>query len=134
MSSRVIAAKRRKGLLRAGGYKCAYCGFKSLLTIDHITPLSKGGTNTASNLQILCKDCNNKKGNKIDHNALGLKPKPPIRKSLKEHTDKELLNLYNRLYKASLLYTISKNKEKRIANIKEELIKRGLISNESIKH
>lgn len=31
------------------------------LTIDHITPLSKQGTNDRENLQLLCHDCNNLK-------------------------------------------------------------------------
>lgn len=34
-------------------------------TIDHIFPLSKGGNNTLSNLQIACKRCNSKKGNRL---------------------------------------------------------------------
>ena len=31
---------------------------------DHIVPWSRGGKTTASNLQMLCKDCNSKKGGK----------------------------------------------------------------------
>ena len=45
--------------------ECAYCRTKDNLVIDHIIPLSKGGTNELSNLQVLCKLCNQKKGNKI---------------------------------------------------------------------
>jgi 5-methylcytosine-specific restriction endonuclease McrA len=44
--------------------KCKKCGTKKNLTIDHIIPLSKGGTNKFSNLQCLCKKCNQKKGKK----------------------------------------------------------------------
>ena len=44
---------------------CAECKQPSSvgnqLTIDHITPLSKGGTNESSNLQALCFVCNQKK-------------------------------------------------------------------------
>lgn len=34
-------------------------------TIDHIFPLSKGGNNTLSNLQVVCRSCNSSKSNKI---------------------------------------------------------------------
>lgn len=36
-----------------------------LFTIDHVIPLSKGGTNDISNLKTCCKYCNQKKGNKL---------------------------------------------------------------------
>lgn len=40
---------------------CAICGkpvkFKEL-TVDHILPLSRGGTNNMDNLQLACKECN----------------------------------------------------------------------------
>ena len=34
------------------------------LNIDHIMPVSKGGTDDMSNLQALCEECNKEKGNK----------------------------------------------------------------------
>ncbi len=44
---------------------CVWC-HKDLLyseaTADHIVPKSKGGTNEASNLQLMCGRCNNRKG------------------------------------------------------------------------
>jgi hypothetical protein len=60
--------KRRKaihGLTRKkvlSGGKCAHCGSKEDLQVDHITPVSKGGTNHIGNLQALCGSCNRKKG------------------------------------------------------------------------
>lgn len=45
---------------------CKKCGITDDLTIDHIRPLSKGGTNDISNLQILCRRCNASKGAKYE--------------------------------------------------------------------
>src|SRR3990167_10346305 len=39
------------------GGKCAECGVNTNLHIDHVTPLPLGGTNTADNVQLLCKTC-----------------------------------------------------------------------------
>jgi 5-methylcytosine-specific restriction endonuclease McrA len=43
-------------------FRCVYCGKKpSVLTQDHITPLSKNGSHTASNIVPACQSCNSKK-------------------------------------------------------------------------
>jgi 5-methylcytosine-specific restriction endonuclease McrA len=55
-----------KELLHKYNFKCVECGCKENLTIDHIKPVSKGGGDEISNLQIMCKSCNSKKGNKYD--------------------------------------------------------------------
>lgn len=55
-------------------YICPICKEiepKIKLTIDHIIPLSKGGTNYIENIQPLCILCNNKKYTKI----FGITPK-----------------------------------------------------------
>lgn len=41
---------------------CACCGSTNNLTIDHIIPISRGGKNERSNVQVLCEPCNLKKG------------------------------------------------------------------------
>lgn len=44
------------------GHRCVYCGKKSQrLTMDHITPLSRGGSHTVSNIVPACQSCNSKK-------------------------------------------------------------------------
>lgn len=43
-------------------WTCGKCGSKSKPTIDHIKPLSHGGTNDYRNLQCLCEECNVEKG------------------------------------------------------------------------
>ncbi|MFJ4926840.1 HNH endonuclease [Streptomyces sp. NPDC088736] len=50
------------------GHRCLACGTDGPLTIDHIVPVSRGGTNTAANVQPLCSTCNTSKGTKtIDY-------------------------------------------------------------------
>lgn len=44
---------------------CAECGLACKLTVDHIIPLSKGGTNFIWNIQGLCHDCNTKKSARL---------------------------------------------------------------------
>ena len=50
---------------RRDGAKCVICGSVENLQLDHIIPFSKGGADTAENLQVLCQKCNLKKSNKI---------------------------------------------------------------------
>lgn len=51
------------------GNACLSCG-KSGVTIDHVVPLSKGGTHTIDNVQPLCGKCNSIKHDKtIDYRS-----------------------------------------------------------------
>ena len=50
---------------RRDGARCVICGSMENLQLDHIIPFSKGGADTAENLQILCQKCNLEKSNKI---------------------------------------------------------------------
>jgi len=40
---------------------CTYCGKTHDLTLDHIVPLARGGTNAVTNLRVLCRSCNGRK-------------------------------------------------------------------------
>ena len=51
--------------LKLLNFQCVYCGSKDKIQIDHIWPLSKGGTNHIDNLQPLCRFCNYSKHDKI---------------------------------------------------------------------
>jgi hypothetical protein len=51
-------------------FTCLYpgCGVKPASSVDHVKPLSKGGTNTFDNLQLLCVNHNKAKGDEeIDY-------------------------------------------------------------------
>ncbi|HEW97085.1 MAG: hypothetical protein DRR16_23190 [Candidatus Parabeggiatoa sp. nov. 3] len=58
----------RYTVLHRDHYQCVACGRKAAqveLEIDHIVPVSKGGTNDLNNLQTLCKECNRGKAARI---------------------------------------------------------------------
>jgi 5-methylcytosine-specific restriction endonuclease McrA len=59
--SRYVAAQIRTDLLSAAQHRCASCPATEHLEIDHIVPISKGGTGDPDNLQVLCRKCNRKK-------------------------------------------------------------------------
>jgi len=61
----IIPKKVRDEVWRRDRGKCVECGSQENLEFDHIIPVSKGGSNTARNIQLLCEKCNRKKLNKI---------------------------------------------------------------------
>jgi 5-methylcytosine-specific restriction endonuclease McrA len=46
--------------------RCVICGSQRQLELDHRIPYFKGGSNTANNIRILCKECNRRKSGKIE--------------------------------------------------------------------
>lgn len=58
-------AKEWRSLCEWFGNYCLRCGAHSLLTVDHVIPLTKGGANHIGNLQPLCKQCNSIKREQI---------------------------------------------------------------------
>lgn len=59
-----IPRSDRDYVMRRDGRRCRHCGSRRNLHIDHITPVSWGGTNALNNLQVLCQRCNLRKGNR----------------------------------------------------------------------
>lgn len=62
----------RTSRAEAQNWKCCYCGCnmsteagkKHSATLEHVLPVSKGGTDDPSNLVAACSHCNGKRGNK----------------------------------------------------------------------
>jgi hypothetical protein len=54
-----------KALLKSSGYRCVWCGCSDVkLTVDHVIPVSMGGTSNIDNIQPLCLSCNSRKRDK----------------------------------------------------------------------
>lgn len=66
-----ISGRVRQNVFMRDNYTCQICGAnryrdKVKIEIDHILPVSKGGTNDPNNLQTLCQRCNREKHNRTD--------------------------------------------------------------------
>lgn len=56
-----IPFKIKLSIFNRDNFRCKICGQtnkETVLHVDHIVPLSKGGSNEEFNLQTLCKECN----------------------------------------------------------------------------
>ena len=64
-----IPPEVRKYVFERDRFQCRSCGKTKLdteLNIDHIVALARGGSNDISNLQTLCRDCNQQKKHHFD--------------------------------------------------------------------
>jgi len=64
-SRTAIPENVRSEVWRRDEGRCARCGSRERLEFDHIVPLSRGGSNTVRNIELLCEPCNRLKGNSI---------------------------------------------------------------------
>lgn len=62
----------RHNIFERDKHTCQYCGCRlprSVLTIDHVVPNSRGGKNTWENLVLACSKCNVKKADRTPREA-----------------------------------------------------------------
>lgn len=67
--SKWIRRERRLAIYLRDGLACVYCGANIeehgiTLTLDHLTPYSKGGSSTSHNLVTACQKCNSSRGDR----------------------------------------------------------------------
>jgi 5-methylcytosine-specific restriction endonuclease McrA len=56
----------RLAVLEAAGWQCQWPGcHRRATTVDHVTPLAYGGTNTPGNLRASCWSCNSAGGARV---------------------------------------------------------------------
>lgn len=85
----------RKNILVRDGHICQYCERPfsgGELTLDHVTPRSRGGSSSWENLVACCRGCNNRKGNRLPEEAnmsLVRRPRP-----FNLHTSRSLMRLF----------------------------------------
>jgi len=66
--SKWIRPERRLAIYARDNFSCVYCGASlesgASLTLDHVRPSSRGGSNDSANLVCACGHCNSARGNK----------------------------------------------------------------------
>lgn len=60
-----ISSNKKMRVLQSTGRFCAYCGLDGADTVDHIVPLSRGGSNASGNLAPAHERCNQAKGSEV---------------------------------------------------------------------
>ncbi|MBW4424689.1 MAG: HNH endonuclease [Nostoc desertorum CM1-VF14] len=63
----------RREVLRRDRHSCQYCGSGKHLTLDHLIPRSRGGSDTWENVVTACERCNSCKGDVWRQAALPLR-------------------------------------------------------------
>ena len=60
-----IRSEVRREVWRRDQGRCVRCGSRENLEYDHIIPVSKGGSSTARNIELLCETCNRSKSDSV---------------------------------------------------------------------
>ncbi len=82
----MLSASKKLKVFRRDGFKCAICRSGHDLTVDHIIPRFKGGSDDEKNLQTLCKECNIRKGHSVYLEEIQTK-KPWYKKLFREKVE-----------------------------------------------
>ena len=92
---KLFAVEEKQKMLNKSKGVCSHCGKKVKIgenfTVEHVVPLSEGGTNDEDNLVALCADCNLEKQSIVfDIDTYYKYLSKPAKKTVKEYFDKWL--------------------------------------------
>ena len=59
----------RRNVFQRDNHTCQYCGSRELLSIDHVIPRSRGGTDAWDNVTTACTSCNVRKASRTPSEA-----------------------------------------------------------------
>jgi 5-methylcytosine-specific restriction endonuclease McrA len=57
--------KEWRALCSSFDERCAYCGARAALTVDHVVPITRGGSNSIENILPACMSCNRRKNARL---------------------------------------------------------------------
>jgi len=84
-----IRREKRLAIYLRDQFRCVYCNRNlakvkaKLRVLDHVIPVTKGGTNHESNLATCCSRCNNQKGDRVGGEFLFVKYRTDLDKFIK---------------------------------------------------
>lgn len=61
MKRKKLSLEEKSFLLACDNFSFRNCGSEKEIEFDHIVPLSRGGADDVSNMQVLCRKCNTRK-------------------------------------------------------------------------
>jgi len=111
--ARTISPQLRNEILERNGFTCQHCGAgpgdadpfnphrKVRLHIDHIIPISQGGTDDKDNLRVLCSACNQGRANVQPPSETALNIIAKIRK-LPKSEQREIYEVLKRKFKKEI--------------------------------
>lgn len=67
----MLSRQTKEAVLARDGYRCVRCGWHKNLTVDHIVPRSRGGSDGMPNLQTFCYRCNQQKADSLPQQGEG---------------------------------------------------------------
>lgn len=62
--SRYVSKQTKESVYVRDSGRCSLCGSNDNLEYDHVVPFSKGGNSSTSNIRLLCRSCNRRRGDR----------------------------------------------------------------------